>query len=477
MNKKLLSTITFVIISIFITNAQNWQPITLNEIYNYQVTGGDEYYTIKVDSVEISGSDSVFYLNRVALPCDTCTGDFENAYLKNQPQFLMRTMIKSGTDDGVYVLSDTLDFTIETWANEGDTWDFMPAQGITAEIVELLELDILGTTDSVKKIMLSNGDNIKLSKNHGIIFFSDLYSDEGYSLVGMETSQQGCIIPDFWNFYDFEVGDVFMYSSSFNYAYEYGYSEYKRTILDKQIGENQINYTIREVGYVFGEEPYIEEKAWTPINQDSSLVNAYNRELLISDMDSGSGYLYYSISEFENNESGEVAIKKTHSGVNQGMFYEARFDHPEVHEDLLLESWDKDQFIYGVGLGLQSEHFHFFEYEHYINLIGYVKNGDTTGTVYSDSYLLPIEKHQAHSANIRAWPNPANDVVNLSWEDQIQPSSIRVYHSNGILYMELPITPITNQVVIETAHWRSGLYMVQLVVNGMQGDYIRFIVQ
>ncbi|MBI9035742.1 MAG: T9SS type A sorting domain-containing protein [Bacteroidales bacterium] len=481
MKRKLLSTILFVIGLTFIAAAQNWQPINLAEVYNYQFgftfDGDMEIYTIKTDSVEVIANDSVFYLNRVALPCDTCSGDFQNAMLKNQPQFLMRKMIKSDANDGVYAFSDTLEFSIHALAELNDSWDFMPSQGITAEVVELAQMEVLGTVDSIKRIMLSNDKLIILSKNHGIVTFPDLYADGAYDLIGMETSQQGYIVPDFWDFYDFQIGDVFQYTGSYSYPYEFGYADWKKTILDKQVQDNQITYLIREVGYETGEEPYIEEYEQTFVNHDSSLVNSYNSDLWLSNETSVNEYPLYQVIGYLYDANNEVSQKYTKDDYG-ALFYEANLDYPEASEDLLLLEWESHyELFYGVGLGMIRESLHFFEYSSSTTLIGYVKDGDTTGTVYSDSFLLPVEKHQAPNAHIKAWPNPATELLNVSWDASISASRVQLFDSKGTLAIEQPIDRNQNESSVDLSTLHPGIYLIRLIADGRQSESVRVVVQ
>ena len=74
-------TLLFIIIT-FNSYAQDWSPFNLNEKFNYQSDIGSiisaSYFT---DSINVIGTDSVFYLNRIVVQY---AGSFYDTALINQ---------------------------------------------------------------------------------------------------------------------------------------------------------------------------------------------------------------------------------------------------------------------------------------------------------------------------------------------------------------------------------------------------------
>ena len=202
--------------------AQNWAPLNLTDQYNYRLENSDDYISnvLWVDSVTVSGGDSVFHLNRVVIECDTCTltsADlgflgYCDRLAKNQGQFLQKRMIKM--PDGAYRFEGRFNFTLNSIGKIGDSWIFSDSDTILATIVDAVEENLFLQPDSVKIIELSNGQVIRLSKNFGILEFPKPDTSLSYTLVGIEGRNLGAQMPDYRSVYDFEPGDVLQYRIS-----------------------------------------------------------------------------------------------------------------------------------------------------------------------------------------------------------------------------------------------------------------------
>ena len=61
-----------------IWGAQNWTPVSRNDNFNFSLAGQNYISnTIWVDSAFASGSDSIFFLNRIVTDCDTFTAGYK----------------------------------------------------------------------------------------------------------------------------------------------------------------------------------------------------------------------------------------------------------------------------------------------------------------------------------------------------------------------------------------------------------------
>src|SRR2546421_624643 len=147
MNKKLfiLLKLFFLLISV---NAfsQNWSLINASYKYNYSPDSLSypSTVTIHVDSSELIGSDSIFYLNRILVQINADT------VIKNMPQFLQRQMVKKSNGDVLF--QDTASYLLKPQGTIGDTWTFDSANNITAQIIDTAYISIFGNYDSVKYI-------------------------------------------------------------------------------------------------------------------------------------------------------------------------------------------------------------------------------------------------------------------------------------------------------------------------------------
>jgi len=95
-----------------------------------------------------------------------------------------------------------------------DTWLFDTANNISAEITNKSYSGVFQSVyDSVKNITLSNNQEIRISKNFGIIEFPDLHGDNASSvLAGIEgDTVAGASLYKFKDDFNFNIGDVFQY--------------------------------------------------------------------------------------------------------------------------------------------------------------------------------------------------------------------------------------------------------------------------
>jgi len=178
---------------------QQWRPLTSNEKFNFRIdTASFISNSIWVDSVKIQNGDSVFYLNRVVTQCDTCSNP--NWRLCNQSQFLQKKMIQNS--GGLYIFQEPGKYCLKNLALLNESWLFDSTSNITALVVNKSHEMIFNVYDSIKTILLSNGDTIRLSKNHGILEFPDFNLDQSYHLEGIEGRNIGIVIPKFADFFN-----------------------------------------------------------------------------------------------------------------------------------------------------------------------------------------------------------------------------------------------------------------------------------
>lgn len=215
--------LSFLLSLCFCVNAQNWNAFNKSYRYNY-IYDHDQLITnvLFADSVEQSGSDTVYYMNRIGVECQgtcptitTAITNTEVVIVPNMPQFLQRTIIKKS--DETLMFSDTSSWLFKPKCVLNEVWIFDAANSKTAQCVSISTISIFNIVDSLRTIIIDGTDSLLLSKQFGIIQFPNVYGkNKYYRLVGIENvatyemnSLFGLKVPNAWDFYNFDVGDKF----------------------------------------------------------------------------------------------------------------------------------------------------------------------------------------------------------------------------------------------------------------------------
>lgn len=458
---KKITTLTLAILSITLY-AQNWKPMNSWEKFNYKYSDFNYItHTLWVDSADNLGGDSTYYLNRVVT--DDGVTSYPDYLLWNQPQFLMRKV--EFTNQGIYTFQDTNSFTINTFAHVGETWDYNTS-GVTAEIIEQNEAIIFGQTDSLKTILLSTGDTIKLSKNHGILLFPGSENNY-YRLVGMEEREMGELVPDFNDFFSFEIDDVFQYEIEEGYAADYFYNTLKKiTILDQWEEPGAKFYKVRSIARKMNYEVYpypvvldtIYYNSVDTISFSDSLMhyaNRFNNELVkISGGFFNHLYSYLQFSEFNDR------FAKILPGEGNNA-YTIDVEAPLKPSNVLMPADAYFKKKYALGLGNVHQQKSINEYDYIKELIGYIKEGNTTGTVYSDSYLLGMKNDNTQKSSIEVFPNPAFDKVYIKGLRKLD--LIRITNIQGHVLFEEKAKRNRATILIPLDSYASGIYFISII--------------
>lgn len=461
-------------------SAQGWAPITLSDTFNYQAdTASHITHTLWVDSVQVINGDSVFFLNRVVSPCDTCNVMYQDPLLMNQPQFLQRQITKK--IDGQYVVEDSLEFTLFPDAGLHDSWVFDSTLSILAAVTGLAETSVLGTVDSVKIIELSSGESLILSKYHGILQFPG-YDGKIYQLVGIESRNLGERVPTFHDFFDFQVGDVLEYfidNCHFGVGDRYLSIE-KHEILDRIVhGDTLIYETRLHLLYwnsypfypvYFDSASYVFPASLTFIDSANHITNQYPSQIL------------YNV-EFDNDlplmswlnffpKDSHLLYKQTGTIQSNESFYNPiyivanEFDST-LFEDLMIPySYNVQAYFtrYAVGLGQVAAEGHYFESYFRKLLTGAVVNGDTTGVITPDAQLmvgLEAEIPAITQARISPNPNEGQFLLRFSAPTQ-QALSFQIMGMDGRIIQHGELAAGIQDTVFELRTVSPGIYALNL---------------
>ncbi|HKR04402.1 MAG TPA: T9SS type A sorting domain-containing protein [Bacteroidia bacterium] len=491
--KKLYTNCCSVFLLLFVSNfsfSQNWQPLSIGWKYNYKLDNLNVVAnTVWIDSSNVMGSDSIFYLNRIVMHCDTCTAALggsnpcDSCYaLKNQPHFLQREVLKLA--DGNFYFNDTSKIVLNSFAALNDTWLFDSVANITAQIISTALSTVFGINDSVKTILLSSGDTINFSKNYGILQFPNLYGQNSYyRLAGIEGPNLGEQVPGFRQIFDFNVGDIFHYVGEYIDGSAMPpvqiYYDKQYTIAAKNIYNDSLSYNYQGLiwGYNFGVGYFSSPLNLNVMLYDSAehFSNSFNTQFLNTNsrlMGNFGEHLFYfdSIYDFTQFSMDSNGIFTKSFGNENFSFNNFTLVNPQ--EDLLntvdiftVNWWLWSSYLkYKTGLGQTDYGYGYFEHTGEEHLVGYVKNGDTTGVISSMNPIFdPIPFFSVY-------PNPASELINVHFMDG-DAGKIWLTDMTGKKIFE---KNFNSHLQIDTRSFASGIYI--LSVNSKQMNVKRKIV-
>ncbi|OFX18273.1 MAG: hypothetical protein A2033_17650 [Bacteroidetes bacterium GWA2_31_9] len=456
--------------------SQNWKPINKGDIYNFKIdTNTIITNTIWVDSVSTNGNDSIYHLNRIAHECDTCNIPYYSPILNiNYPQFLQKKV--RFRDNGIFIFSDTSTFVLKSLANINDTWIFDTINNINATISSQYSASYFGITDSFKTILLSTGDTIVLSKSFGIIQFPYHYnSDIYYKLFGIENRNLGIKVPNFWDIFNFNVGDVFQYKGSSGNPGGNDFWTYKFIINSKSTTDSSYIYNISYYTNYFGfwdPSTYHYEHAGdsTIIFTDSlnHSANKFNNEPTKPCWIFNCKYsIYYDFNCFEMWEHENIYFSKTeYISCNTNEIIKSRNENVYItnyDSTLNYNGYQTTLTNYSLGLGAIYSSFMFFENGGSETLEGYIKNGDTKGTVSTDGIILSRNLKEQKNYTVNIFPNPAKDFIEIEFLDnyKIASGTIILTNINGSEIKKQQFDSMKTKVNISELN--DGIYIIKII--------------
>ena len=455
---------------------QQWKPLTSNEKFNFRIdTASYISNSIWADSVKIQNGDSVFFLNRVVTGCDTCSNP--DWRLCNQPQFLQKKMIQK--PGGIYIFQDPGTYYLKTLAPLNAAWIFDSVAGITAQVINKSYEMIFNIYDSLKTILLSNGDSVRLSKNHGILKFPDFDLGQHYHLEGIEGRNIGIVIPKFSDFFNFKVGDVFQYRSEWRYFGVPPYGEgglSKITINSRDSSSGYYAYEATVISCHWPEymgvhgdtSHYYEIQTLVYTDSITHICNYYPHQILENLFDINS---IGPNSTYMNMTKGADELVKKYCGESNPydlnfLFIHGSYMTPPLPFEILVPQFDFVIREYKTGLGLTRDYSMIFESEADYELIGYVKNGDTVGTVYPDYVILESIKENENGSICAVFPNPANDKVIISFKETPKDRVIvEIFSSDGRMVLKKIFENPIEKMETDVHELGKGMYYIKIHSN------------
>jgi|GEM_PF-2036289 len=412
--------------------SQNWQPINPDFVYYFKSDTSQLIdNTVKVTSVSNEQGYPVLYLNTVISHCDSCDLNTfycmfvpnDELYHRLYPNFLMKEI--HILNSGKVWFRDTSSFVIMPDAHVNQPWLFDTVNSVTAEITQVSSLEVFpGVMDSIKTISLSDGNEILLSKNHGILEFPAHDSIVQYfQLEGLKSENMhiGNTPPSFHDYFDFEVGDVFQfYASAGDGSFPPPNSDtyiVKVSITSMEQNENYVKYgrhVIKKSTFFGGLDVWddiiqFDNAPETFVNHDPNTLYYYCNDSIAQEVCWTFFDDVYSVCQLKSfSLTPELTSISNYINNDDGNLFGICFnDSTFIGKGV---DYERCKMSFTDGLGLTEYSLEYFEHWNESYITGYVKDGDTVGIITPDELLLNVDDFRADH-HIKIFPNPANEVV------------------------------------------------------------------
>lgn len=451
--------------------AQNWTLFPLNDTLCYQSINSN------VISNTIIAKPDLFITRNINISksiyfCDTCVGQNNSDIYNLQSDFIVNHYIID-SDHKILLFNDISDTAVLYLDKPiGFTWNFKA--NITAAITSIDTANIFNTIDSIKTILLSNGDSLKVFKNYGLYLFK--HSALGYlKLIGDQNKKLGLNIVEYNNYPKVGVNDYlnfeyYRFDGSHGFPCSFNSSTlFKVRSIDKTSGItifHGVAYN-SSAGYTLCSPPIYSSGTSLDLNAvlylDSLAFNPLPNSLLN----------YGFLSPYFDTTSFNVL---TYDSIGNSIKINA---FPNYNNSSLTK-----YFMYNIGPNKYTNTYvnHFeanietafpyfsykirdFENEEQSYLSGYTIKGQKFGTI-DTNLILGIQLNEINTFHV--YPNPNNGLLNISFVENINSNKhIQLYNQLGeLVYKQADIT--VNQFEINVSEFSSGVYTLKVLVGNQE---------
>jgi hypothetical protein len=468
----------------FVLHSQNWNVFNENYRYNYKFNNSAIVTNVMfADSVYNSGSDIIYKMNRIGVECTgscptvtTALSQTVTYVVPNMPQFLQRNIRKYSS--GIVMLLDTSKQVIIPTCSLTQTWLFDSILNINAICTSATVQNVFGQSDSVKTIIIGGNDSLVLSKSFGILKFPQPYNqNKYYRLVGIETKDSydqtalyGEKVQNAWDFYNYEVGDLYCESylqGSFNPDPQICYRK-KVTILAKVLSGQIYTYTVSVYSKYnssnFGGSCYY-------INQPGYPLTYSIETISFPDLSSPTLTCNYAYPNMISQENISPFANYSKFGLdNYGKFYKYSGNWCSLQLNITLPNTNAISFmaptngIFQTGQGdyyetwLYGETFGqiqgaglYFEGDHQYCKTSFKRNGIT---YFGSEDPIGVKENNLSASNHFLSPNPASSEVQLQIFDD---ASLKIVNSVGEIIFSGRSGP-----TIDVSAFPIGIYLITI---------------
>lgn len=384
--------------------------------------------------------------------------------------------------------SDSLIFKCN--AQLGDNWTFCAfASGdkYIATLTSVLYDTVFTFQDSIKIISLQrqdssgvsipdslNGFEFRLSKQFGLLtslnikHFPQRYWI--YTLKGIE-SVAGEQRISLRTIFDFDIGDVFHYSSYTRVSLSVDrWIKEKRKILSKTINSGNIVYTIEDSVYTLTVDPWTSTSSLTgSVISESYSISLYSNESLCSKLPH-IAFLFTSYNYMTSWHRG-VANRR---GIYTTPCMETTI--PSIPHYVLMSiggcNGDPCLFPGGINLFLEGlglfNHFSSHDsstsvYSCIKNLVYYEKGAELYGTPIAFPVITGISSSTCIGNQTTIFPNPTSETATIESGENI--SNVEVYDCllNQVF---VKTNSSTNKIILNCSELANGFYIIKIIANG-----------
>lgn len=470
-----------------LSNAQNWALINPTYKYNYSFGGTDTITNqVFVTETESIGPASFhFELNRMAVVCDTCGALGAERFI--WPDASQWVGGEVDVVDDVWHFHEGTSRVILPLAGTGTTWLLDTVNGIWAEMQESVAATSFGEVDEHRTILLNNGSQIVLSRDHGVLSW-----DSGHELVGINGPDVGRTIPELSSFFPYVAGDILEYEVWYGGCdgiggCDGGTREFKFTVDQGDLLDSAIVFNGTMVAHF---DQYWQDSPWSttyhihsyqnssdewnagrPELPWSELLFSYPGQLILTThrvdpmiqlplnciaqhgIDAAGRYTIGCLA-FELGSSEEVG-HFIYPGPPDGPHGTTRFFGPE---DFCIQGSEPVCGVtYVEGVGLTSFVGNYFERGEYYTLRGAMIGVDTLGTLTPDNIILGIAgSHLATPFTIQ--PNPVADAFSITGLTGIH--DLTITDLQGRIVLRSMVSSARNE--FQVSHLSSGIYLVHI---------------
>lgn len=463
--------------------SQNYRPFQPNMTYAFQWSGENELFILKTDSVYTLGSDTIFTFNRIGRDSIYRGLNFSYYMKPDQDNLFGRAMIEKAGGIYEFVSSAEDTFNIQLRAPLNQAWIFNKQDSITAKITARNEMDFMGIRDSVIQIHLSNQDSLLISKNYGLIgspAFLPLSPERSFpyrgvsgrnsdnlEIWGIEELGIGSRLPSFQELFDIEVGESFFYHERIPQYATIGTYIWQRALsapvfpnpdsVRLKYERDRVHLTFLDVFEYLGRDTI-------EISQDAK------------------NFYPHLLSNQANSDHVVLRGPFLKEPLNQQAYYVLEYFTPAIDSTNLLES-TRLVLGYEKALGLTIES----RYSHTQEGIGdlyslstmncYEKLTDSSGVCPDTATYLALDPF-LESAQLKAYPNPAKDFLEIDWE--YLPSGkleLHVLDQTGRVIKHHWIdTRLQNRVSLNIETVPKGLYFLTFIWKGRKSGALKIVV-
>ncbi|MDP5172293.1 MAG: T9SS type A sorting domain-containing protein [Bacteroidia bacterium] len=481
--------------------AQPWAPFQVGDTCLLDRASTGEYdHTVWISDVEVVVDAEIRSFNPSHHPCDTCAF-WSQVVLWEELEFLeINTPYSFGSSmrvekGGRYLFGwkgMTRQVLLMPEEPLGSTWLMDTAAMVFATVTAEFGEEVFGEKDLFKIITLSTGDSILLSRDHGLISFPDsLTHGETMSLIGIENRGLGKHVLDFWEIYDFQVGDVLFYD--YGHGSEIGFFSNlaKVTVLGRQRVKDTIRFEVDMEGIAgysnsWYNVPYRESgfsllDTWTFVRPDNDPADGIPGQLgeLLVKVSCFYGALTPWLANpraFHHDSCMVAPILVTDSTKEVKDFYmrcNVNQYGLNIPDSLTLPAHliPRTSTYYDIamkferGLGQTYYQWSGFEGGEGVELIGYIRDGDTVGSILTEEDLHVSVDQESLAGSVLMYPNPASSQFSLQVsQPQLLPASLTVFDMRGKAILVRELT--SSESVISIGDLPPGIYIVQVSAPG-----------